>query len=636
MNPIEPSPAGMSRRQFLRAAALGAGLTAAGMALPWTHLPLGLASANQQPRAFEITSGAAPSTVFPQGIASGDPTPTGAIVWTRVRPEAAGDVALEVASDPSFREPIYRGVVPAAEINAASDHTLRVDLDGLLSENRYFYYRFICGGTASRTGRLRTLPAADADIDRLRLGVLTCQNFQHGYFPAYGHIADADVDFLVHLGDFIYEHNGEASYAGTALPGRAMDLPSGGPRMETAADLSYVHQRYRSDEHLQRALEQHTIITTWDDHEITDNCYFNYEEGRYYGGETFRLNDDEAALTAYFAACAKAYVEYMPIRVRHDATSDNPQDHITLYRRFSFGKLVDLWMLDERWFRSTPPPGEERLGPNGPNRLDPEATMLGPRQRDWLTDGLVQSDRHWKVVGNPVQMTPLGFVFPGTSIFLGMDSWDGYEHERRLVADAMAQTDNVVVLTGDLHTFQAGYVQTGYNDRLADQRVAVELMTPAISSPNMAEAIYPSPYLPGEEEVVEAAVLLANPHLRMWNSHRYGYSVVEFTKSEATYSGYIVDKNTTHLPGNNKLFRVLRVPAGRVEIEDLHYDSPTGFPIHPAGLLNNIESPTAPGPGVKTAGNWDELRALAGHARHRPPVPNVEVHDVDAGGTPGA
>lgn len=578
----------VSRRHFLRAAG---GLIAAGaisQALPWTRFASASVAADDP--AFHVDGRKSADKVFPQSVASGDPTPSGAVLWTRIAPEhldRKGAIGIEVATDGDMQDVVHRSVLPVTSAAAENAHTIRFDLDGLLDADRHYFYRFIHNGTSTRTGRLRTLPAEDADIDQVRFAVLTCMNFQNGYFGALGHIADDEVDYIIHLGDFIYEYNGEASYNGKKFPGRGIALPSGAPRMEDREDLDYVWGRYRRDAHLQAALERHTIICTWDDHEITNDRSFDHDAGHHIGDGSFHVTDG-AALDRFFRDGAQAYFDWLPLRVPIDAEAADPLDVITLYRDFRFGRLVHLWMLDERWFRTPPAgaalePSQESSDLTDSERVSTDATLLGARQKDWLAAGLAASDARWQLFGQQVQVSPLAATMPGTSVYLNLDAWDGYEADRQWFQERLASTRNVVVLTGDLHTFMVGYIKKDYNAQVVEpqgNRVAVEFMTPGVTSAGLGEIIEEQtgkPLTPGDDEVMENFVLSGNPHMVHFNSTRHGYSIVEITKRHARYYGYVVDKSHNGVAGNRMLLSAWECPVGRVTLRELQHNSPSGL-----------------------------------------------------------
>jgi alkaline phosphatase D len=338
-------------------------------------------------------------------------------------------------------------------------------------------------------------------------------------------------------------------------------------------------------------LERHTILPTWDDHEIANDRYWDYDDARYYGDDGFELNDDEQALMRFFMDGILAYHAWLPVRARLDLDAEHPFDRWWLHRSVSYGDLADLAFLDERWYRSQQPPEAGREAPSGAReqsdlsdeeREAQDRTMLGDEQRAWLEDFLADSSAVWTTIANPVQFSPAGFMLPRSSIYVNLDAWDGYEAERRRVTDALANVDNALVLAGDLHTYLVGYVQRRYGSGAGgpDNRVGVELMTPGVTSGNLIEMLEAEGYRrqPGDDETMETAVLAANPHLEHFNSSRHGYAKVTLTREEAVYEGYVVDKSTRRVDGNRQLLTKFRVPEGEVEIEEIDRNSPTAEP----------------------------------------------------------
>ncbi len=621
----------MTRRQFLRAAGAAAVVGAISQAVPWAGLGKGSGALDT---AHTIHGTQRPDVFFPQSVASGDPTPSGAILWTRLAPEHInpdGKVAVEIATDAEFTDVVRRATYPAAHLRAENAHTLRIDTDGELLPNRHYHYRFIHEGQASRTGRMRTLPEKTADIERLRLAVLTCQNFRNGYFSALGHVARDDVDYVLHLGDFIYEYNGASSDDGKAYEDRGLQLPSGAPRMESREDLDYVWARNRSDPHLQAMMERHTIIATWDDHEVTNDRSFDYEAGHHVGDSSFHLNERPDAMQEFFRDGAQAYFDWLPLRIAINRDAEDPLEVITLYRDFQFGKLVHLWMLDERWYRS-PPPGEalslgpESVGATSESRIQPGATMLGEKQKEWLAASIGGATTRWKVLGQQVQTSPLAATLPGTSVFINLDAWDGYEADRQWLTEVLGSTENAVVLTGDLHSYLVGYVKRDYNSQGAEpdgNRVAVEFMTPAVTSGGLGEIIQSQsgkPLMPGDDELFENFVLGANPHLVHFNSTRHGYAVVEFTKRHVRYHGYVVDKTQSGVPGNRMLMSVWECPVGQVALRELQYHSPSGIAAFESTRKPSQQDPRREGAseGVTEVRSVAELRAALASGADKP------------------
>ncbi|WP_306054352.1 alkaline phosphatase D family protein [Natronococcus wangiae] len=539
------------------------------------------------PTAFEIDREAA-ETVYPQSIASGDPTPSGVVAWTRLSPAAyEGDepMGIEVALDEEFETVVYRGIVPGDRIDPDHDYAVTVDLDGNLESDQRYFYRFVYDGDASRIGRCRTLPEPDASPDSVRFAVLSCNNYLQGYYGGLAHVADEDVDFIVHTGDFLYEYAGDGQQ-----PGRDITLPSGKELAHTLDDFRHLHRTYRSDEFMRAALEQHTLIHTWDDHEIVNNRWWNHEAD---APETAShpYGDDPERMRRLYAEGIKAMTEYVPLRIRYEAGDDGTLDEdaiherFRLYRSFRFGDLVELFMTDERLYRTHPPDDEagqrDTATPPSDDQDDADRTMLGSEQRRWFVDGVTESDATWKVWGNEVLNAALKAVNADTgSAYLNYDAWDGYEFERRNLMGTFVRNDveNFVTLTGDMHASIAAYLKEDYKDATEseyapdgdDHRVGVEFMTPAVSSNNLSST---TPTPEGvDEKTVEAAVKSQNPHIEWFNWSRYGYSVVEFADDHCTYVVYDVDRTVDAADAPKRLLKAYRVPEGTTELQEYDGD----------------------------------------------------------------
>ena len=503
--------------------------------------------------------GAPDREAFPQGVASGDPTPSGAVVWTRLSPSAHSDgdsVSLTVARDEDFQFPI--GFYDAGTTGADRDYTVKADLDGRLDANRTYWYRFEHDGRVSPAGRLRTLPEPGSSPDSVSFALCTCQDYRNGYYGAYRHVADDDVDFLLHLGDFVYEHGGPSEYAG-----RDINLPSGNAVASGLSDFRHLHRTYRTDRALQAALAAHTAITTWDDHKIVNDRFYSYRDGRPYAGDDAHpRNDDDAFMRSLFAAGIRAWWEYTPARVRYDPDAD-VVDSLGLYRSFQFGDLLDLVVTDERLFRSAPPQSELPTPlatsladqPSGPGGTP---TVLGERQRSWFADEVGSSEATWTAWANEIVHMDLDVDVRGAAAY-SADSWAGYEEERASVARDLAATENAVALTGDLHSCAVGHLHPTYDD--ASEPVGVEFVVPAVSSANLQETLdLPTSDLAAA--LLGRAARQENPHVSFFDSHHWGYATVEFTPEEATYTAYAVPKSVPAGDASRELLTRYRVPAG--------------------------------------------------------------------------
>jgi len=497
---------------------------------------------------------------FPQGVASGDPTPSGAIVWTRVAPDAydpAESLSVAVAEDDEFDRVV--GVYGTGGTGAGRDYTVKVDLDGRLDPGTY-YYRFQHDGRVSPVGRLRTLPPAGSSPASVSFAVANCQDYRNGYYGAYDHIAREDVDYLLHLGDFIYEHGGPSRY-----PGRDIHLPSGHDIAMGLDDYRHLHRTYRTDSALQSAMAAHTLIATWDDHEIVNDRFYSYADGRPYAGEgSHPRNDDADFMRQLFAAGVRAWWEYTPARVRYDPTADL-LDSLGLYRSFSFGDLLDLVVTDERLFRSAPPssdlPGPLATTVDADGRED--ATMFGDRQRRWFEDAVGGSNATWTAWANEVLHMSVRADFAGERVY-DADSWAGYGDARSWTASVLSDAQNPVTLTGDLHSTAAGYLKPRYGDDGGGERVGVEFLTPAMTSANLQEVLD----LPRGEWpalLLRYAVRRENPHVEFFDSHYWGYATATFTRDDATFTAYSVDKSARE-NASKRTLASYRVPAGRVAL----------------------------------------------------------------------
>lgn len=529
-----------------------------------------------------------PEWVFPESVASGDPTPSGVVIWTRIHParwQPDRPLAFEVALDPSFRRVVLRGTVEASTLGPDTDYTARADLDGRLRPNTYYYYRFIYDETASRVGRCRTLPEADAALARLKLAVVTCNDFTNGYYGAFAHIAvDSSIDFVLHLGDFIYETTGGTGFQPLPYADRRIVLPSGQAQAMHLADYRALYRTYRSDRWLQLAMECHTWMVIWDDHETSNDCYWDYARDTLGAPDHPYQTDpayanDAGLLRQLKLEAQRAWYEYVPTRATFDAGATHPHDALRIYRRFRFGTLVDLFLTDERTYRSPHPCGESTYGGRYLNRACPErsapsSTMLGIPQRDWLIEGLTTSSALWKAWGNEVLAGELkiGPAASGPWIF-SLDAWDGYAAERTEILRALrdANIRNLVALTGDLHSYLASYLKVDYGARRNDDPanvVGVEFMTPAVTSTNIAETLRVDPGAQavwgGEDSAayfLEPAVRAANPHVQFFNSQHHGYSTVEFTPNGCEYVAYRVDKTVnTFRPARSVVRRLRALP----------------------------------------------------------------------------
>lgn len=551
-------PGGYSRREFLQRA--GAGLAAA---------PLVACSGSE---ALDAALGREGVSPFLHGVASGDPLPDRVILWTRVTPPAGveGDLpgTLVLAEDPALTLNARTVAVTAI---ADRDWTIKHDADGLAPGQTY-YYQFSALGFASPIGRTRT---ATQDGQRLRLAVVSCSNYPAGFFNAYRFIGErADLDAVLHLGDYFYEGGGGGSI------GRPHE-----PRRETVLleDYRERHAQYKADPDLQLAHRQHPWITVWDDHESTNNSRRdsaqNHTEGPLEeGGEGFWLERK--------AIAQRVYDEWMPIRL------PIPGDPNRIWRRFSFGNLLDLWMLDTRLFDR-----DDELGINDPASFAADRRLIGPEQRDWLLEGLSASEATWKFLGQqvmfgqfkltpfpdlplPVLLTelPIPLVLANgeglTDIYVNPDQWDGYPAERAAILDRLRDEGirNTVVLTGDIHSSWVMDLTHDpenpfqYDPLTGAGSLAVEFVGTSVSSSGL-DQLAAVPQLAN-------AVRLLNPHMQYVEVTRRGYLLMDITPEETVGEYWYV--STVLEPGGTQQFaRGYATTAGSNRIARLPRFTPT-------------------------------------------------------------
>lgn len=449
-------------------------------------------------------------TPFYHGVASGDPLSDAVIIWTRVTPEDSLpqiEVRWMISESSDFSTIEHEGM---EKTSPAQDYTVKVDVSGLEAGTQYFY-RFIALGDTSIVGKTRTSPISG--IEEVRLGVVSCSNYEWGYFTAYKKLAEKELDAVLHLGDYIYEY-GPGSYGDTTL--NRLHYPK--KEVITLADYRLRYSQYRLDPDLRLAHQNHAFITIWDDHEIANDSYVGGAQNHQEGEGDYNIRRE---------AARKAYYEWLPVRA-----SEN------LYRKFNYGELVDLIMLDERLAGRTAP--ADSL--NDPTLSDSTHSMLGTEQLDWFNEQLTSSEATWKVIGNQVIYSYLDWGWPGFNI--NLDSWDGYPLEQIKIANLIRDKSikNVVFVTGDTHSSWAFEVSidpfNDYDQRTGEGAFAVEFGTTSINSANSNERSPDDSVRAHEERIVNSPI---NPHLKFANLRDHGYLVLTLTQEEAKADWYYVE-----------------------------------------------------------------------------------------------
>ncbi|WGS47733.1 alkaline phosphatase D family protein (plasmid) [Burkholderia sp. JSH-S8] len=555
---------------------------------------------------------------FPQGVASGDPRDRSIVFWTRCVPARAGarrrakeavravSLRLDVSTQPDFTTLVAS--VPLKAL-AAFDYTVRVKVTALSPKTSY-HYRFVAGGDVSVTGAARTAPDADEANDQVRFAWLTCQDWSVNHWQAMSLLAaERDLDFVVHVGDYIYETIGaakpgtvEAAHPQLRLP-NGKRLADGRVYADTLDDYRTLYRTYRTDPRLQALHQRLPMIAIWDDHEFSDDCWQDHQV----------YTNEERQETQRRRDASRAWAEYMPVDwsdVRFEP-DDPSYTNIRIYRAFRFGTLMHLVMTDERLYRDDhvvseaaiartrghdPVHGDDAAGSRyfvkqdvlqryearDTAQLGRAPSMLGPEQTQWWKATLKGSPAIWKVWGNEVMLNRLWFEMPGAPknpaarLVVDCDAWDGYPaHKHELLAYLKEQgIRNVVAISGDLHAFQCGVVRDD-PDPATGTPVIVDLVCAGISSTSFYTYVKaawsgtPLASLASTPARLDAFLTANNPDLHHADHDAQGYA-----SATVTPEGFSVVFNKVRplnpdgsAPADALLDRTrLTVPRGLVEV----------------------------------------------------------------------
>ena len=531
----------LPRRTVLATGAAGAGIATLGGPTPSTGAV-----------AAEARAG---STYFQHGVASGDPEPRAVVIWTRVTPTPAATpgsgagpkvtVTWEVAKDRRFRDVVRRG---SFVTGPSRDHTVKVDVQDLRPAT-WYHYRFRYDGATSRVGRTRTAPAERALPRNLRFGVVSCANWQAGWFSAYrGLAARDDLHAVLHLGDYLYEYApGQYGYGQSNEDIRPHEPAR---EMVSLADYRQRHAQYKTDPDLQDAHAKFPWIITWDDHEVTNDQWRAGAENH---------SEDEGDYLERRARAHRAFDEWIPARM--DGTA-RLGDGSRLFRRLKFGQLAELSMLDLRSYRSKQ---VEQPAPPAPwpdaEIDDPDRTITGDRQLEWLRDSLHQRRAQWKLIGNPVMIAPVNFgslpdelvnpvadvtgLLPRDGAPYNVDQWDGYTADRRKLFRHIRnrQVKDALFITGDIHSGWAcelPYDASTYTGQNApgDDSAGVEFVCSSVTSNNLKDITGdPSG---ATSTVVEEGIKANNRHIKYLDFDSHGFSVLDLTPRRAQMDWFVI------------------------------------------------------------------------------------------------
>ncbi len=563
----------MDRRTFLKLSAVATG-AATGTALTGPAFSAALAL---EPGPFQY------------GVASGDPLTDRLMIWTRVTPGPAATpgsglgapTAVEwvVATDPGLTSVVRSGMVTTSP---DSDHTVKVDVDRLAPATRYFY-GFRAAGQSSTVGNGRTAPAAGADVARLRFGFVSCSNFTGGFFTPYRYLAQRnDLDFVLHDGDYIYEYgNGADRYGPSSLVG----VRDHDPALEvlSLSDYRRRYASYKADPDLQALHAKAAWITTIDDHEVANDTHRT--------GAQNHQPATEGDFGLRRAAGLQAYLEWMPIRPAAPAGADGVP---VLYRKFRFGTLADLAMLDLRSYRDAQVGAAEAGGA--------DRTMTGPEQARFITGYLDdRAPSRWRLFGNSVQLMPVGypagFSPAPDGTFRNTDAWDGYTvQQQALLREVQAAGDrfDAVFLTGDIHSTWAADLPldtktyTGVST-LVNPSVATEFVCTSVTSDNLNEILKMPPRGPASLGF-EAGVRTRNPHVKLLEFDSHGYCVVDVTADRVQCDWFYVSERTD--PNASQ--------AAAFSYQTLHGSKTVGS-VNPTGAPAPVVDDSGPAPVIPEA-----------------------------------
>ncbi|UTZ21536.1 alkaline phosphatase D family protein [Vibrio campbellii] len=495
---------------------------------------------------------------FEHGVASGDPTQTQLIIWTRVTTEASYvDVSWQVSATEDFSSIEQSGTFAT---DTSRDFTVKVDVQNL-NPNTQYYYRFMVGEASSIVGITQTLPVGS--LDKASMAVVSCANYPAGYFNVYKEILEqhqkASFDVVLHLGDYIYEYGagGYASEDAAAL-GRE---PSEGTECITLDDYRKRYAQYRQDEDLQALHAALPMIAIWDDHELANDAWKEGAENHH---------NSEGSFNDRRAAAAAAWTEWLPVR-------ENTFSSMLIYRQFAFGDLINLMMLDTRLVGRDQPldyfsldaPTMEAIGGLVAQSRSTERELLGTEQLAWLMNAFNQEAK-WNVLGQQVLMSrmelPSSVMLAMFQLFTAtdeqkmdallavnnaiasyladpssdtvklpynLDAWDGYYVERERVYEiAKASSGNFVCLAGDTHNAWTSELKD-----VSNNPVGVEFATSSVSSPGLEEYLALEPVAIAQMEYTLPNLV---SELQWTDIKQRGFMRVTFTPEKAESTWYML------------------------------------------------------------------------------------------------
>jgi alkaline phosphatase D len=537
----------IDRRSFLGMTGKTAAVATIGLTIPSMH----------QADAYEEQTFS--DFPFTLGVASGDPLPDSVVLWTRLAPNPLAEdgrggmiqknftVHWEMAEDEGFTKIVRSGTeVSTPELG----HSVHAEVFGLKS-NKEYYYRFKAGNEVSPVGRTKTAPDSSDHVKSLSFAIASCQSWTGGRYAAYQNMINEDIDFVLHLGDYVYEKR----------------------ETETLADFRINHALYKTSPDLQAAHAKFPFIVTFDDHEIENNWANDISQN---DGE--ESNERERFL-ALRAAAFQAFYEHLPLRRR---SKPNGSDML-LYRKFTFGDLAEFSVMDTRQYRDDQPSDGFPGAPLQPEASNPSRTLVGSEQGYWILKNLEQSRSRWNVLAQQTIMAQFDYD-TGTGISVNHDQWDGYSADRDRIFTYIKKSrpSNPVVLSGDWHSSWVNDLKEDFNNPKSET-LATEFVGTSISSGC------------GWKEQVEAA-LSVNPHVKFFNGDYRGYVRCHVTHN-SWKSDYIVvssPSNPEAVASTLASFAVQNGKPGAIQIGGINVSRATANTMF-AGKPSAVSIPVSNG-----------------------------------------
>jgi len=465
--------------------------------------------------------GGGPMVMFNYGVASGDPLSDRVILWTHAQCVGNNDpvdLIYQVATDASFSTIVSAGT---AQVSASTGNTAKVDATGLTAGSSY-YFRFVAGRWISPVGFTRTLPAAN--VTSIKFAVFSCSLYSAGYFNAYDAATRSGAEYALHLGDYIYEYGSDPAKFGNGSAAALGRVTEPADEIVTLDDYRTRYAKYRSDPNLKALHATMPWITVWDDHEFANNSWVDGAENH--------DSTKQGPWAARKAIAAQVYHEWMPIRMQ------DPANLLKIYRRFDFGSIFTLHMLDTRIEGRTKQydaygdldGGIARYATALRTGTDATHPMISATQQKWLTDGTLASKATWQILGNQDIMARMWFpanvlqaqnaafaaptdtvkqtaVRTAISDFLTakatpsafrnatqialvsttdnprlpyqLDSWDGYPIQRETILQTIrGQGKKLITLSGDSHNAWFTNLTT-----LDNAKAGVEFAVTSVTAP---------------------------------------------------------------------------------------------------------------------------------------------------------